>query len=1182
MSKTSCPNREELLAYLVGDVGDEVALQVASHVDTCVNCQDTLAHLDDGQDALLGLLRSPAEADEFAHESHLQAALARAEGLLANSASPPAAVAATPEVPRKLGDYELLEQLGAGGMGAVYKARHSGLDRLVALKILPPSRLQDEQATARFRREIRVLGQLRHPNLVLAYDARDVEGIQFVAMELVDGLSLAEITRRCGPLRFPDACELIRQAAVGLQYAHEHGLVHRDVKPSNLMLTTTPASSPAQGEDRGGVVKILDFGLALLAARRLGDEMTRNGQIMGTVDYMAPEQITDSHQVDTRADIYSLGCTLYSLLAGHPPFGGPEYQGIFAKQTAHVHTPPLSISQLRTDVPESLAGVIERMLAKSPGDRYATPGEVATAIAPFAVGCDLARLLAEPEAVLGLVENARVSAESRVSSALSGADAAEKEDAGRSGSWQAEPHASMTEARVSAEPVGSRQERDWARLIARAAESLRPAGIRPRTVLAIALGLVPLSLLLGVIIWYKNTRIEVPDGSTVEITEDGIKVQPPAPPARTGEPPALAIAPFDATQARKHQEAWAKYLGIPVEQTNSVGMKFTLIPPGEFDMGLADQEVVGLLAEAKSKGWAAAIEHLPHAAPTHREKIGKAFQLGIYEVTQAEYQRVMGHDPSKFQGPPTRPVEQVTWTDAMEFCRKLSELPLERKAGAVYRLPTEVEWEYACRAGMTTRYSFGEEDRLLDLYAWWAGNTARHQPVGRLRPNAWRLFDMHGNVWEWCADWFDPDNRAQEASDGPRGADSGPPRKRRAVRGGSWVDEVPVHFRSAFRTSAAEPDYRTHIVGFRVVRTPLEAQRSIDSTASTPSPLALAPDSGRGPTAEGPAPSLAVAPFDLAQAKEHQWAWAEHLGVRIEFENSIGMKFVLIPPGEFDMGSTQEEIAALLPSSSNQEAWVLDLIRSEGPRHRVRITRPFYLGKFEVTVGQFRHFVEARNYKTEAEMDGVGGNIHDPKKGEFVSKPDYTWRAPGVPQTQTDQHPVIQVSWNDAVQFCAWLREQDGRNCRLPTEAEWEYACRAGTTTYAPFANELVPQFANTLDRSYKREYGLPIGDTDWFDDGCPHTAPVGRLQANPFGLYDMLGNVTEWCVDSWAADYYRRSPRDDPRCPSDGSQQRTLRGGNWRSYSDNSRSAFRAGMPTHVRSDNMGFRVVLECAPNK
>ena len=183
---------------------------------------------------------------------------------------------------------------------------------------------------------MKALGRLDHPSIVRAMDADDEDGTHYLVMEYVDGIDLSEVVRRCGPLRVPEACELIRQAASGLQYIHEHGCVHRDIKPSNLMLT------PA------GQVKVLDLGLALLLSEQpAGGELTGSGQAMGTADYMAPEQILDSHGVDIRADIYSLGCTLYKLLVGRAPFSRCDRAGLYAKWDAQVHQPAPAIRELR-------------------------------------------------------------------------------------------------------------------------------------------------------------------------------------------------------------------------------------------------------------------------------------------------------------------------------------------------------------------------------------------------------------------------------------------------------------------------------------------------------------------------------------------------------------------------------------------------------------------------------------------------------------------------------------------------------------------------------------------------------------------------------------------------------------------------------------------------------------------
>lgn len=291
---------------------------------------------------------------------------------------PPANAVAEPN--QRLGQYQLLEKLGEGGMGAVYKALHGKLEKLVALKVLPEGRLKNEKAVARFEREMRAVGKLNHPNIVVAHDAGEIDGHHYLVMELVDGCDLSELVRRCGPLPMAEACEVIRQAALGLQHAWSFGMVHRDIKPGNLMLT------------RDGQVKVLDMGLALLDEMRgcgAAPDLTNTGQLMGTLDYMAPEQGTDSHQVDIRADVYSLGATLFKLISGQPPFFGPKYESPLSKITALATEPARVLSDVREDVPAELSALVARMLSKQADERPATPQEVVELLAPFAAGARL-------------------------------------------------------------------------------------------------------------------------------------------------------------------------------------------------------------------------------------------------------------------------------------------------------------------------------------------------------------------------------------------------------------------------------------------------------------------------------------------------------------------------------------------------------------------------------------------------------------------------------------------------------------------------------------------------------------------------------------------------------------------------------------------------------------------------
>jgi len=246
-------------------------------------------------------------------------------------------------------------------------------------------------------------------------------------------------------------------------------------------------------------------------------------------------------------------------------------------------------------------------------------------------------------------------------------------------------------------------------------------------------------------------------------------------------------------------------------------MKLVLIPPGEFEMGSSREEVERLVEEARRRtADQGRIDLIRSESPRHRVKITKAFCLGLCEVTQAEYQRVMGSNPSQFKGDPNRPVEKLTWDEALEFCRKLSDLPSEKAEGIIYRLPTEAEWEYACRAGTTTRYSFGDDEALLGQYAWWSKNSqGRTRPVGRLRANGFGLFDMHGNVWECCADSHAAEYYATSPGEDPTGPASG---AWRVARGGSCRGDYPGFFRCAYRRRG-QPVYSYNDRGFRVART---------------------------------------------------------------------------------------------------------------------------------------------------------------------------------------------------------------------------------------------------------------------------------------------------------------------------------------------------------------------------
>lgn len=282
---------------------------------------------------------------------------------------------------RMLGPYKILHEIGRGAMGTVFKAEHTSLKRLVAIKILPQDFAATDDRYQRFQREMEAIGRLQHPNIVMATDAGQIDGICFITMQLIDGIDLGQLLKQNGSLEIGAACEVIRQVALGLQEIGDHQMVHRDVKPSNLLLSKT------------GEIKILDLGIAALlgepsigyGAQGTTSGLTMTGSFVGTPDYVAPEQIINQGPLDIRADIYSLGCTLYHLLSGRAPYSGDQYKTFPAKLLGHTEHSPSSLDQLEPPIPKPLLQVLGRMLAKNRDERYSQPIEVANGLQPF---CD--------------------------------------------------------------------------------------------------------------------------------------------------------------------------------------------------------------------------------------------------------------------------------------------------------------------------------------------------------------------------------------------------------------------------------------------------------------------------------------------------------------------------------------------------------------------------------------------------------------------------------------------------------------------------------------------------------------------------------------------------------------------------------------------------------------------------
>ena len=360
-----CPSREQLELFASQELGPGEQAAVETHVGGCSVCQKEVVAMASGTTQFY----VPKPAAETRHEETL---------------SPPDGSQSQKglfEELRAHPRYRITGVLGRGGMGDVYKAEHRLLDRPVVLKVIRPELLDNSEVVQRFEREAKLAARLSHPNIVAVYEAERLEKTQLLVMEFVAGVNLSELVAQRGLLPVAESCELVRQAALGLQHVHEQHLVHRDIKPANLLV------SPA------GVVKILDLGLATLKSGKTSGDLTTNRQFVGTVDYAAPEQWESSRDVDIRADIYSLGCTLYFLLVGQSPFPSSKYSTSMQQMWAHSQAPRPPIRDLRPDVPEAVAEVVDRMLAKNADDRFKTPAEVAEALLPFVEGCDLAEFV---------------------------------------------------------------------------------------------------------------------------------------------------------------------------------------------------------------------------------------------------------------------------------------------------------------------------------------------------------------------------------------------------------------------------------------------------------------------------------------------------------------------------------------------------------------------------------------------------------------------------------------------------------------------------------------------------------------------------------------------------------------------------------------------------------------------
>jgi len=594
-----------------------------------------------------------------------------------------------------LAGYEIHKLIGYGGSGIVLRAKDPGLNKWFAIKVMHADQVRDTVARSRFMQEARSLGRIDHENIVRVYRVEE-SPVPFLVMELVQGTSLDRLIDRGNSMRLDLFLSIAIQIARGLEIAHEHGLVHRDVKPGNILLTDDGSSSPVPR-----VAKLTDFGLA----RQASDlRLTVAGSIVGTPMYMSPEQIKDD-TIDLRSDLFSLGTVYYEMIAGRPPFRGSNHYFVM---NSIVDEAPESLIGSGNSIPDSLEKVILKLLEKDPSNRYQSATEVIDALE------SLDRPMETIEKPVGV----------SFSSVLRRMDIV--------------PLMSLTGLVVTS-------------AIAAIVWLPRAPEVLPSTPVAVE----PIEGLLPEVV-IKEQGVVESGTETSRSLDSHLRI------------------PFAPNIAKSRQKKWGELLGIDIEFVNTAGISMVLIPPGEFEIGFTPSERNIATNQTDSD----AIKQMIQSAGTPTwVRIDFPFYISKYEISEAERFAILKDDHSlptvlDIEGAiprrqrdrsPEYPITRIPWDEAMLICRKLNEkegLPIhvdplnETDLGqASYRLPTDAEWEWAARAG---RSSCGiRSDESLSAEGWILANSVPQiYRRGQKQPNPFGLYDMIGNVQEWCLDEF--------------------------------------------------------------------------------------------------------------------------------------------------------------------------------------------------------------------------------------------------------------------------------------------------------------------------------------------------------------------------------------------------------------------------------------------
>lgn len=965
-----------------------------------------------------------------------------------------------------LGGYVILDVIGAGGMGQVFKAEHCRMRRVVAIKTLPPDLLNDPSAVSRFLREIQAAAKLRHRNIVATDDSAEIDGVHFLVMEYIDGEDLSKLITKSGPMSVSQALDVIHQAACGLDYAHKKGVIHRDIKPANVLL------------DSEGTVKILDMGLARfdaqIASSETNNPLTQAGDVFGTVDFMSPEQAVNTKNADARADIYSLGCTLYYLLTAEMPYRGNT---VVEKILAHREHPIPSIRQLRPDVSAAVDAIFSRMVAKHADERQQSMMELMAELQKLETSSN--SMMAIPSR-----EPRRPAQPSPVHW---------REHASRSTKNRTQHYLS---AYITAAIVGS------ILLVTCTFLLINRSRVAPTENES------------------DGTPVASRESDTVPDFADGTNAPPTDPP--------VSVADTENNKQLVSDENKPAEAPIAKSEEQQVGSTVTETSTFEIapEVKPSDEPKKDDAPSAAAQLFASFAKQLKTLNPeidgdmSHETVDGKIRKFSIHSeqlvdvspITQLSDLQDLNLDGCS-QLADLSPLHGILLTKLSCNSTAVSDL------GPLKDMPlTSLHCSGTPLTDLETIKDLPLKDLVISFSEVEDLSPLETVPLTKLDCRNTRVSDvtpLRGlNLTSLS---FSP----ALISEGIE-----------VLREIQSLEVISVGV-AHYSPQEFWPKYDSNEIEHPALRKSSNSDGEADgkmarkSSEDKPAPPIDSPSpSEPKPTEIEPTlpPSILTFPADQAAITASQNAWAEYLKQGVAVENSLGMRMIVVPPGEYTIGTDPNDARRPTHAINSQNA---------------KVNSVFRIASTEVTRGQWSRIMNSRPW--ESHETGAKRNDHD--------------------------LPANWLNWKEATDFCDKLTKTEldegkissSSTYRLPTECEWEWACRAGTAGQFVCQNNDVAKYAwhNQLDNH------APQG--------------VALLNANAYGLHDMHGNIAEWCLDNFLeSSQFDRADSQESKV----SNKAILRGGNFKRTAKHCASAARDPMLKESRTSETGLRVVQVYQP--